>query len=445
MIYIPEGDLHESAKINAIYSKIHLLESYQKVWVALASAQAELGIIPKEAADEISALADIKNVDIPYYDEQVTITGGQQIVSLIRAWKPSFKGSKSAEFIHYGATTQDIMDTAEILKFREVYNIIYKELRELENVLKNMAEEHINTPIAGRTHGQHAVPITFGLKVAIWLMEIKRHIERMEECSKRLFVGSFYGAAGNLASLSGGGLKITELMSKKLGLGFVAVPWHTTHDNIVEFMTLLCNIVTSAGRVASEIFELNRTEIGEVEEPWTYGNVSSSTMPQKRNPEGCEAVVSLARLVQFEVGAVYQSNMHENERDSRSWNIDQFVFPITCGMVEKSLRYMILILKGLVVLPDKMRTNLEMTNGLIMSESIMMTLGKKIGRLNAHEKIYHMAIEAHENNIHLKELVLADKEIMNKCNKEEIETAFEPLSYVGDSYKMTRAAIDAVK
>jgi adenylosuccinate lyase len=267
----------------------------------------------------------------------------------------------------------------------------------------------------------------------------------MEDCKKRLFAASFYGAAGNLASLTQGGLEITKKMAEYLDLVYIPVPWHTSRDNFAEFMTLLVIISSTFGKIGSELYELSRTEVGEVEEPWTYGNVGSSTMPQKRNPPGCEAMVSLAKISQFEVGAIYEAMNFEDERDSRAWNIEKFVFPMTCSMTEKNLAYAILILKDLVVYPKRMRANLELTNGLIMSESIMMTLGGKIGRLHAHEKVYAMAMEAYKTNRHLKDLILADKDIMAKFTKEEIDACFDPVSYVGDAYKMVKAAIELSK
>ncbi len=440
-IFIPEGELWESDIIKKIFSLEHHLELMQKVEAALALAEADTGIIPREAAEDINSKSTLKYIDLAIFDEQMKFTGGHPVVPFLSAWKPSFRGTNHAEFIHYGATTQDILDSALILKLREVYDVIYGELGELKVILREMTDKYRHCPMCGRTHVQHAIPITFGLKSAIWLMEIKRQEERMEDLKKRLFAVSFYGAAGNLASLGDKGLLITEKMSDYLDLDYIPVPWHTGRDSIVEFMTLLVNISTTMGKIGNELYELSRTEVGEVEEPWTYGNVGSSTMPQKRNAFGMESMVGLSKLSQFEVGAIYQANMHEHERDFRAMNIEGFNILMTASMTEKNLHYGILILKGLVVHPEKMRENLDMTKGLIMSESIMMHLAEKMGRLVAHEKIYEYAMSAFSNNTHLKDLILADKEIMNKFTAEEIEKCFDPITYVGDADKMISEAL----
>ncbi|MEG1578528.1 MAG: lyase family protein, partial [Oscillospiraceae bacterium] len=309
--------------------------------------------------------------------------------------------------------------------------------------LADLAEKYIDCPIAGRTHVQHAVPITFGLKIAVWLMEIRRHLDRMEDCKKRLFAASFYGASGNLASLGQDGLKVTEKMAHYLDLDFVPVPWHTSRDNLAEFISVLTGISSTFGKIASELYELSRTEVGEVEEPWTYGNVGSSTMPQKRNAFGLEAMVGLSKITQFEQGAIYAGMMHEHERDFRAANIEGFTIFMTCSMTEKNLHYAQLILERLTVHPDKMLSNLDMTGGLIMSESIMMHLGEKMGRLTAHEKIYEMAMDAFTNGKHLKDLVLADQDIMALCTPEEIEACFAPIAYVGDAHRMVLEALKA--
>jgi 3-carboxy-cis,cis-muconate cycloisomerase len=248
-IFIPEGELWESDIIKKIFSLEHHLELMQKVEAALALAEADTGIIPREAAEDINSKSTLKYIDLAIFDEQMKFTGGHPVVPFLSAWKPSFRGTNHAEFIHYGATTQDILDSALILKLREVYDVIYGELGELKVILREMTDKYRHCPMCGRTHVQHAIPITFGLKSAIWLMEIKRQEERMEDLKKRLFAVSFYGAAGNLASLGDKGLLITEKMSDYLDLDYIPVPWHTGRDSIVEFMTLLVNISTTMGKI----------------------------------------------------------------------------------------------------------------------------------------------------------------------------------------------------
>ncbi len=442
-VYIHEGELWESAAMKAVFSTPHHLELMQKVEAALATAQAELGIIPTKIAQEINSKATLEYLDLAVFEEQTAFTGGHPVVPFLRAWKPAFQGSDTAEFIHWGATTQDILDTALILKLREVYDHIYGQLINLRRMLVKMAKEHIDTPMAGRTHIQHAIPITFGLKLAVWLMELNRHLERLEDCKKRLFAVSFYGAAGTLASLGSNGLDVTKRMATLLDLKFVPVPWHTARDNLAEFTADLTSISTTFGKIASELYELSRSEVGEVEEPWTYGNVGSSTMPQKRNAFGLEAMVGLSRIAQFESGTIYAAMMHEHERDFRAANVEGYTLYTTCSLTEKTLHYAELILARLDIHPEKMLANLDLTKGLIMSESIMMRLGEKLGRLTAHEKIYDMAMSAFQNGHHLKDLVLADQEIMASYTPEEIDSFFDPVTYIGDARRMVEAALAA--
>jgi adenylosuccinate lyase len=443
-VFIPEGELWESKVIGEIFATKNQIECLQKAEAALARAEANLGIIPQDICDEINAKASIENIDLEEYDRQLNITGGHFVVAMLRAWKP-FLSEKAAQMVHWGATTQDIMDTGDVIKLSAVYDIIYDELIQLRAILRKLAKEYIDTPMAGRTHEQHAVPTTFGLKVSVWLMEVQRHMKRMEQCRPRLRTVCFYGAAGNLASFQKGGIKVTQQMAKELDMNFSPVAWHTSRDNFIEFMTILASISTTFGKVANEIIGLSRTEIGELEEPWMPGNVGSSTMPQKRNPPGCEAMCSLAFLTQFEVGAIYRASMPENERDSRAWNVEKFVFPFTCSMTEKNLHYAIIILSKLVVNPARMRKNLDLTNGLIMCESLMMKLGARIGLMSAHEKIYQMAMEAFQKDLHLKELVTEDKEIMDIFSMDEIEEYFNPITYTGDAHEMVELALEATK
>ncbi len=443
-VFIPEGELWESKVVGQIFATKNQIECLQKAEAALARAEAKLGIIPQEVSDEINEKATIENIDLDEYARQMEITGGHPVVAMLRAWKP-FLSAEASELVHWGATTQDIMDTGDVMKLSAVYDIIYDELLQLKAILRKLASEYIDTPLAGRTHEQHAVPTTFGVKVAVWLMEVQRHLKRMEQCRPRLRTVCFYGAAGNLASFGKGGLNVTRQMARELDMNFAPVAWHTSRDSFIEFMTILTNISTTFGKVANEIIELSRTEIGELEEPWMPGNVGSSTMPQKRNPPGCEAMYSLAVLTQFEVGAMYQASMHENERDSRAWNLEKFVFPFTCSMTEKNLHYAIVILGKLVVKPEHMRRNLDLTNGLIMCENLMMKLGARIGRMTAHEKIYQMAMEAYQKDLHLKDLITADKDIMSMFTTEEIEEYFNPITYTGDAREMVELALEATR
>lgn len=438
-VYIP-GNMCDSEVMGRIFSDENQIAILMRIEGALARAQARLGYIPREDADVISAKASPAYLDLEIYHREFSATAGHHIVALLRAWEPAL-GQRAAGYVHWGASTQDLWDTREVLRLREAYHVIYGQLVDIAAILRELCGKHKRTAIAGRAHGVHAVPTTFGAKVAVWLRSLERQIQRMDECKKRLFVCSFYGGSGNLASLGEGGLRITEELAKELELGFEPVCWHTARDSFAEFISILANIAGTFGKMGNDLFVMANTEYGEVEEPWRHGNVSSSTMPHKRNPLGCEKIVALSRLAQHTAGAIFPAMVNEHERDSRAWNLEEFVLPQVCGLTEKLLSYARLVLKDLVVYPQRMRKNIDLTNGLIMSESLMMSLGRHIGRLRAHEVVYELAMDAYAKNIHLKTRALEEELITSHMSEEEILGCFEPTSYIGEACAMVDAAL----
>lgn len=430
-----KGNLFDSDEIAEIFSLENQISKFLQVETALAQAQAKLKMIPEEAATKINEKAKLENVNLEEFNRQLEITGGHEIVAFLRAWKPSFEDN-SAEYIHWGATTQDIKDTTEVLRLKEVYEVIKRDLLENRKILLALAKKYKDTPIPGRTHGQQAVPTTFGIKVAVWIMEINRHLERLEECKKRLFYGSYFGAVGNLASVGPVGLSVKDLMMEYLGLAKPIVSWHTARDGFAEFLSILTMISSTFGKIANEVVTLSRTEFAEVEEPWKEGNVGSSTMPQKRNPSGSEKTVALSRVVQSLASGIYQCMNQEHERDSRVWAIEFFTIPVVCKLTAKILMFSKLILKDLVVYPENMKRNLSISKGLLLSESLMMQLGKKIGRLEAHEVVYQLAMKAYQEKAELKDLALKNSLIREHLSNEEIEACFQPENYIGASVEI---------
>lgn len=430
-----KGNLFESDEIAEIFSLENQLSKYLKVEAALAQAQAKLKMIPEEAAKKINEKAKLENVNLEEFNKQLEITGGHDLVAFLRAWKPSFE-DKSAEYIHWGATTQDIKDTTEVLRLKEVYEVIKRDLLENREIMLSLAEKYKDTPIAGRTHGQQAVPTTFGIKVAVWIMEVNRHLERLEECKKRLFYGSYFGAVGNLASVGPAGLPVKDLMMEYLGLDKPVISWHTARDGFAEFLSILSMITSTFGKIANEIVTLSRTEFSELEEPWKEGDVGSSTMPQKRNPSGSEKTVALSRVVQSLAPAIYQAMNQEHERDSRAWATEFFTIPVICKLTAKTLMFSKLILKDLIVYPENMKRNLFISKGLLLCESLMMRLGNKIGRLEAHEVVYQLAIKAYREKVELKDLASQDPVVKENLSAEEIETCFKPEKYIGASVEI---------
>jgi len=438
-----KGDIWETEETKKIFSIENQISKFLQVEAALAKAEAKLGLIPKDAAEEINRKAEYKYVNFEEFQRQLEVTG-HTIVSFIKTWKLSLEG-EAAEYVHWGATSQDIIDSAEVLRLKEVYKIIRRDLLEIRENLVSLAEKHKNIPIAGRTHGQHAIPTTFGLKVAVWIMEINRHLERLEEGKKRLFYGSFFGAVGNLASLGEKGLEVKNLTMEYLDLKSPLVSWHTSRDSFAEFVSILAMISSTFGKIANEVVTLSRTEFGELEEPWKEGQVGSSTMPQKRNPTGSETIVAISKLVQCNASCIYQAMVQEQERDSRAWKTESFTIPTICKMTAKILAYSKLLLKDLVVYPKRMRSNLDITKGLLLSETLMMKLGEHIGRLEAHEKVYKLAIDACKKGIDLKKLVLEDAEIRKYLSVKEIEDCLDPEKYIGAAPTIVDNVLKAIK
>lgn len=412
---------------------------------AIATAEAKMGLVSQRDADKIRSMAAAKNVNLDIFAREMNHTGGHPVVAFLSAWRPSFGDDPAKEVIHYGSTTQDILDTAKILRLRQVNEIIRPELIEVRNILAVIAEKYRMTPIAGRTHHQHALPVTFGYKAAIWIAEIVRQLERLDECTQRLFTVCCYGAVGAMNSLDKRGMELNRLMAEQLELNWTPVSWHTSRDMIAEYMADLVNITSTMGKIANELYELTRTEVAEVAEPWTYGNVGSSTLPQKRNPWGLEAMISMARTATYQIGNVYSAMVQFHERDFMTQYQEEFTLPAICHLCEHILHYGIVIFGGLEVFPERMLKNLEMTNGSIMLEHVMMVLTKRMSRFDAHEKLYDYAMQAYRENIPVKSLLLKDQEIMENFTEEELDQAFDYTSYLGICPEMVDAALEMCK
>lgn len=444
-VYLMEGAVWQSEKIAKIFSLENQLEKMCRAEAAVANAEVEMGLISKRDADKINSMVGIQHVDLNIFKEQMITTGGHAVVSFLSAWRPAFGDDPAKEVIHYGSTTQDMLDTAKILQLREAHEVIMEELLQNRSILIELAKKYKMTPIAARTHHQHALPITFGYKVAIWLAEVQRQIERLNESSRRLFTVCCYGAVGAMNSLDKQGVKLNELMAKDLKLNWIPVSWHTSRDMIAEYLSDLVSITSTFGKIALELYELSRTEVGEVAEPWTYGNMGSSTLPQKRNPWGLEAMVAISKSATYQIGNMYAAMTQFHERDFMAQYQEEFTIPTICHMCEHILHYGIEIIGRLEVFPDKMLKNLELTNGSIMLENVMMLLTKRMSRYEAHHKLYDYAMRAYKEDVPVKSLILQDKEIMSVITPAELDKAFEYTSYLGICPEEVDAAIAMCK
>jgi len=444
-IYLNEGEFWESAKIKEIFSLENRMLCMCRIEAAIAGAEAEMGIISQRDADKINAMAEAKNVDVNIYNQQLALTGGHPVMSFITAWRQSFQDDPAKDVIHFAAATPDIIDNVKLLQLRDVHKIILQDLTEIRAILREMAAKYRDTIMVGRSHHQHAIPQTFGYKVSTWLMEIQRQIIRLRESAGRLFVVSCYGAVGGTNTFGKRGMEFNRLVGKHLGMDWCPVCWQTSRDTEVEYLCDLVSITNTMGKIALELYELSRTEVGEVAEPWTYGNIGSSTMPHKRNPWGLETMVAIARTCTSQITNEFNCMAQFHERDFMVQYQENFSIPAICHMCEHILHYGISILSGLEVFPDRMRRNLEMTNGTIMLEHVMMLLTRKMSRFTAHHKLYDYAMQSYQENVPVKDLILRDADIMSIITPDELDRAFDYASYIGNCPEQVDAALEFCK
>jgi 3-carboxy-cis,cis-muconate cycloisomerase len=422
-------DLYGTDEMRAVFEDRALLQKWLDVEVALAQAEADLGIVPQAAADEIAQRGRAELIDVVWMKREIDHTL-HPIVPLIRAFK-AICSPVAGEWIHYGATTQDIMDTAVVLQLRDALRIFERRLADMDAALVELARAHRDTIMPGRTHGQHALPITFGYKVAIWADELRRHAARLRDCAPRVLVGQFGGAAGTLAGVGARGLEIRAGMMARLGLAEAPITWHVAHDGFAEFASAAAMIAGTCGKIAHEIILLQKSEVMEVEEPWNEGKVGSSTMPHKRNPMLCEAIVALARLAFNQARASFDGLIQEHERDWTVNHMEWAYLPELCVMTDGALAQTLRVVRGMRVYPERMRRNVDALGGLMLSEAVMFALGERIGRVSAHDVVYDAAMRAVESGRAFADLLAADERVSAHLSRAEIAALLEPTRYTG--------------
>ena len=407
------------------------VQAWYDVEVALAKAQSEIGVIPKEAYKEIAKKAFVENVDVQKIGRGISETA-HPIVPAIRALEEICEGD-AGEFIHYGATTQDIMDTGLILQIKKAWPILKRDLEAARNALKMLAQKYRSTPMVGRTHGQQALPLTFGYKCAVWVDELNRHLERQREAEPRILSGNLTGAVGTMAAFGGKGQEIQSRALEHLGLTVPNICWHSSRDRICELANLLTQIAASLGKIAREIYSLQQVEFSEVAEPHHHGKVGSSTMPHKRNPATVELAIGLSRLIRAQQVAITDAAFQEHERYSALLRVELAAVPeimIYSGALLSKMRG---VLEKLEVFPVQMRKNLDLLGGLLLSEKIMLALGESIGKQTAHEVVYEIAMHSFEKEIPFKEALMSDQRVSKHLNEKEIAELLNPEAYIGES------------
>ncbi len=416
-------------EMRAVFDDRMTVQKWLDTEVALAAAQSKLGMIPREAAQAIAKVGDAHTYDLASMKAEMDRTS-HPIIPLVRAMEAKCDPQWSG-YLHWGATTQDIMDTGQILQIKDAWALIERDLATLTVNLADLAREHRDTAMAGRTHGQQALPLTFGYKVAIWLDEVRRHQTRMREASPRIFRGQFAGAVGTMAAIGGQGIAVQAGLCERLGLGVPVICWHSARDTMAEAAFIMSAITGTIGKIANEVFLLSKTETAELEEPFPEGKVGSSTMPQKRNPAICEGVAAIARAARYCMAPAMEGLVSETERDKVALQAEREYVSRLHNLTHAAVAKIVVLSDGLQVKTDNMRRNLDITNGLLLSEAVMMALAPIIGRQEAHELIYQIAQQTAVENGSLNESLKKSPEVSKKLTEKEIDELLNPTTYTG--------------
>lgn len=422
-------DMFGTPAMRAVFSDEALVQRYLEVEVALARAEAATKVIPADAAEAIAAAAKTMKVDFDRLRHQTEITG-YPILAIV--YQLAEAAGPMGGYVHWGATTQDIMDSATVLQVRAALDLVAADLSELRDILAALALKYRNTPMAGRTHLQQALPVTFGYKVAIWLSMIQRHIERLDQMRPRVLVGEFAGAAGTLASLGEDGLKVQAAFCDLLGLGRPTATWHVARDGLAEAVSLLGLITGSLGKIATDVMLMMTTEFAEVAEPFVKGRGGSSTMPQKRNPISSELMLAAAKAVRQHVALMLDGMVQDLERATGPWHAEWIAIPESFILTAGALAQAKFMLGGLIVDAERMRDNLGISGGLIVAEAVMMAAAPKLGRQHAHDVVYDACRTAITNKRLLADVLADVPEIVDALGSvEAIRHHCDPANYLG--------------
>lgn len=408
---------------------------------ALARAQTRVGVIPAAAANAIAKNCAASQIDFVALARNAELAGNvaiplvKQLTALVAK-----NDAEAAKFVHWGATSQDAIDTGLVLQLRDALRSIDHGLADLSRALVAQIKQHRATLMVGRTLLQHALPITFGLKVAGWLDAVTRHRERIKELRPRILVLQFGGAVGTLAALGSRGNAIDAALAQELDLALPAMPWHGQRDRVVEVATVLGLVVGTLGKIARDVALCMQTDVGELAEPTAPGRGGSSTMPHKHNPIGCAVAMSAAIRVPGLVSTMLAAMPQEHERGLGGWQAEWETLPEIFKLASGALNHMTTVMAGLEINVKRMRTNLDQTNGLIMAEAVAMALSAHLGKLEAHRIVEHACNKAMQESRHLREVLADEPLIQTRISAPELEKLLNPANYLG----ATQSFIDGV-
>jgi len=432
-----------SDEMRHVWSDENRTQKYLDIEAALAKVQGRLGLIPEEAAEEIVSHCRLDQIDMVKLRAQ-TERIGYPILGVVSQLNLLCR-DKLGEYCHWGATTQDITDTATVLQIREGLDIVDRELAAISAAMAKLAREHRDTPMIGRSNLQQAIPVTFGYKMAGLLSAIERHRERLGQLRPRVLVGEFAGAAGTLASLETGAMATQAALCAELGLGQPVIAWHTIRDNIAEVGAFLGLVGGTLGKLSMDVKLMMQTEVGEVYEPFAHGRGSSSTMPQKRNPISSCYIHAAVSVVRQHAAALMDAMIADHERSTGPWEIEWIALPEAFCLMAGALKQARFILEGLEVDAARMRANIDLTHGLVMSEAVMMGLGRYIGREYAHDLVYDICREAIRDNRPLIDLLAAHPEINRHLDRAALAKLCDPAHYLGQAGVMVDRVLAGVR
>lgn len=438
------GPLFAPGDIRALFADRARLQGILDFEAALARAEARVGVIPAAAAPAIAAKCRAELFD-PAEIGRGAIKAGNDAIPLVKRLTAlvAADNPEAARFVHWGATSQDAMDTGLVLQLRVWLAVAETDLAKLSDATAALAEAHRRTPLVGRTWMQHALPTTLGLKAAGWLSAIERHRARLAEIRPRLLVLQFGGAAGTLAALGDKGLAVGEAVAQELDLGLADLPWHGHRDRVAEVASAVGLLVGTLGKIARDIALMMQTEAGEAFEPAGEGRGGSSTMPHKRNPVACAVVLAAAARAPNLVAIMLAAMVQEHERGLGGWHAEWETLPELCVLGGGALRHSVETLAGLEVDAARMRANLETTRGLILAEAVQMALGSKIGRLAAHDLIEAACKRAVAEGKHLRDVLASDAKVNLHLRAADLDRLFDPVNYLGAAEELVTRALSA--
>ncbi|KAK5172136.1 uncharacterized protein LTR77_003774 [Saxophila tyrrhenica] len=432
-------NLFGTEQIRAIFDDKAYIQRCVDVEVALAKAQASLGVIPEHISQQIAAACSDIKLDYDRLSDETEIVG-YPILPLVRQISTACS-EEAGKYVHWGATTQDIQDTASVLQMRDGLLVVEEVLESLISTLTSLSSKYKDTPMAGRTHLQHALPVTFGYKTAIYLSSLQRHLDRLHQLRPRCLLVQFGGAAGTLASLGSEtdiGLRVRKATASNLNLHDPSITWHSARDGVAEIINFLALVGGTLGKIAMDLMIMSSNELNEVSEPFVPHRGASSTMPQKRNPISSEVILAASKILRANAGLCLDAMITDFERASGPWHLEWVAVPESFVVAVGALRQTDFALGGLVVNTGAMRENLDSTMGLIVAEAVMMELARVVGRQRAHDVVYEACrdvIEG-ERGATLFEVLVGKEEVTAAIEMEKLKSLCEPANYLGAATRM---------